>query len=1372
MHAHFIIRSTISIAFCIMVTIVNPVPAADQRIANWLNTPNPETDRLQKNWQALRQRGLRLLPVPKYLEFIGQPVRLTGPGGRTLAVVLDRGSKQGAIAANEIISRVRDLAPGVTVALVKTPQADAFNLIIENHWPNTFTRDSSRPKQATETDQAYGLYPATNSIILSGQGRTGMLYAAVTLRWLISRRNGEVVLHPARVTDWPDFKFREIGTLFSTYYTRLFRQKKYAKAIKFMQQAIDHLFRMKATASQRNLISTYRKWSPFSKGLPFTDEEYRTVKTIADYARTRNIVFMDNGTVALGWERTDKDRPEIKRMMHYRVHHEYHSWAMHDLHRKKANLMSEYIRRSGIGWFFVHAVDGGGIRDPENWSERDPLTREKYGDNRVQADLDMFNIYVKAIKQAGGVPILVVYPYSGTYLDEKQVLANLSMVDTPGNRIEVRRMINKLKAWTLGINQHLDKDVRVCLRENNRATMDGFAQAFPGRPLWIYYEVAHPNRDTQPLLSPEIRCFWSAYRGQRNFPGADHDIIWLNTGRKFKEPAWAAASEYAWNAHFPGWSDLARKAWKGYYQRGEAWPSAAGQKGYDIESERAAVGTWGNELGQVLKDVFRLGLSLNVAVDPRKAAVRFNLRDYLPLISRNRDAVGKANAAFDRAWKMVLASRRTGHPIPDKFTLPLLVQLYTMTRAARPYIDVHYHLEKGRQLARQGKLEQAGAELKAARNELAQGKAGYEQLMQSLRDEPILLRWSELGRWSRGFLDARLMQPDFAGMEKQIADLDANKEKIFQAYNVPSWLEAWLARKRLAAAFTAQPLTIDGKLDEPVWRIAPPIEHFVAHKSLRMAPQPIQVRMAYDETAIYLAARVGQPLIAKITEPKRSTTEYAFTESVEWMLAPAGGKDGIHYQFVIDSAGNLFTLKYAASKSGPIKRIVGWQSNATVAVQHTADGWSCEIRVPLENLGKKAGKGWLSMIACNHMHSLQPRKVEPFACKYFAGKSFHAPALYPSLDFIKTPKILPAPAPVIECLNPTMVGKTHAAGAGSLVSFGLRMETRRPMHAVTVKVQYLDRDKKLLRERILLNTPYLPLTWMTTSRVQEQLERMHKAIRLRISLSFKTPDNEEREVVKTIPLGDLTSLLDEKDIYPPGVMPGTNSLGIPVYFDINTEHGALLSFAQGSFSFWVRPHWNGREPNPADKSLRNRCFIHYGRIRPKHPTLTNLHNIVLLKTFAGFLVFRIANAKYQSRQVIADIRGWKQGEWHHLACTWNMSDPAGARMTIYVDGKRASGKPTQWGRQIQGALATSRSIFAMQVGSFNSGLGAANADIDELIVSTNELPAKDFTPSRQPLAQVPQATLYFPFEHDLAGRYRIADITGTITAHSGVMGKM
>jgi hypothetical protein len=1340
--------------------------AAGDSSANWRNTPNAETSELQRNWEALRARGLRLLPVPKKLTFADSAIVIKGVDARKIALVLSRESDKGTVAAEEIISRVRELSPETAVSVVAAPQADAFNIIIENQWPNTFTQDETRSEKSSSTDQAYGLYPVENGIILSGQGETGMLYAAVTLRWLIERNSEQILLHPAKIIDWPDFKNRQISTLFSVYYTEHMVAKNYQEHLKLMKQAVDYLFRMKATSSFRNSLSTYRQWSPFADKLPFTDEDYATVKAVADYAKQRGIVFLDSGTVALGWENKDKDRPEIKEMMHYRVHKEYHSWARHDLHQKKADLMAEYIRRSGMGQMYIHAVDGGGIRDPEQWSNRDKLTLEKYGDDRIRADVDMFKIYSDAISGAGAEPILVVYPYSGNYLDPAFVLKNLGMSDTPGNRLEADRLIANLKAWTLGVNEKIDKNIRVCVRESNRRSMELFYQAFPGRPQWIYYEVHHTNRDTRPFLSPEIRCFWSAYRGDTDPETSDKDIIWLNTSRKFTEASWAVASEYAWNVKFPGWSDLDRSGWESWQQRGEPWPSETEQEAYDILAERAAVGMWGYDLGQDLKDFYRYGLSFYVAADPEKAAERFNLADCLPLIKRNRAAIDQALAAFERAQARIDQAKERGEEPLSPFVQPFFNQFYLMTKAAKPYLDVHYLVYSARTLALAGKMPEADDLLEQGRKALANGKAEFEKASLELKDAPVRMTWDKLGNWSRGFLDARMLNPDFDKLAADIADLSAKKEALFQAHNVPSWLEPMLAKIDLQALRTKEPVNVDGKLDEEVWRQAAPVEHFVAHKTLRLAPTPASARLAYDDNCLYLSFTATQPLIGKLQEPARTASQYPDTESLEWFLSP-GAKEGTFYQFAFDSAGNLFSLKRIPSDTGPVTEELGWDSGARVAVSRTENSWICEIALSWEKLGKKPGAGWKSFLAYNHLSSQTPKELEPFSCRYVAGKSFHDILSYPALLFAEKPSAPVAYAPAIVCKNLEMKGQTHASGAGSLVSMNLQVETTRPLKNVVLKVRYLDEKKQVVREKTVLETPYLPLRWVTSAPLQEQLEVMHEGVWVQVELTYSTLDGEQRKTEKTFSVGNLASLLANEDIYAEGTTPDTKGLNCPVYVDTNTPAGQVLDFNQGTIEFWLKPSWPGREPKMNWGEFQERGLFHCGIIRQDHPTHTNLHNLAILQHKNGNISLRIANTEYKSRQVNAGIADWKPGEWHHVACVWNLRTGIVGKLEIYLDGKLSSNTPTQWGAEVKEQIKVSPCIFTAQVGSFNSGLSPAQAVIDELRVSPRELYLNDFTPSHLLPASTEHDSMAFSFENSMQGSYRLGDKTGVIDAALG-----
>ena len=71
-----------------------------------------ETGILEHNWQELKSRHLRLVPVPKRISFAEAPVVIAGDGARPVAIVLKKDTGRGQIAAAEITSRIAELAPG------------------------------------------------------------------------------------------------------------------------------------------------------------------------------------------------------------------------------------------------------------------------------------------------------------------------------------------------------------------------------------------------------------------------------------------------------------------------------------------------------------------------------------------------------------------------------------------------------------------------------------------------------------------------------------------------------------------------------------------------------------------------------------------------------------------------------------------------------------------------------------------------------------------------------------------------------------------------------------------------------------------------------------------------------------------------------------------------------------------------------------------------------------------------------------------------------------------------------------------------------------------------------------------------------------
>ena len=1318
-----------------------------------------ETGILEHNWQELKSRHLRLVPVPKRINFAETPVVIAGSGAQPVAIVLKNDTEGGRIAAAEITSRITELAPGVKVPVGGTAPSGAYVITIDNANPHL----PAPPEGARNCEQTYSLTTDKNGITLAGQGETGMLYAAVTLRWLIERDGDRIMLYPATVYDWPDFTTRavpELGQHTMPCYNQEYPSDP-QKAFEKMKPVIDYIFRMKGNCLMHT-NTTWQKFSPYTAKAAFNANELAATKLINDYARKRGISSFNYGKVSLGEDWRDANRPETKEMLYYKVHGEYHSWARHDLHRKKAEQIAQFSKDAGNTAFYIHAVDGGSIDNPEMWNDRDALTKQKYGNDRVSADADMFNIYIEAFKRAGVNAWLVVYPYTGTYLNEDAGLRTVGLSDTPEQRAYVRKAIDSNKQWMQAVNKRISLNVPVCLRESSQAMMFDFMNQFPGRPMFIYYEVTNPLWDVRPLLPPEIATFTTAYD-----PARKNDILWCNMyggGENIAvESVFGAIGEYAWNTSFPGAHQLDRGS-KEVGGRLLSFEEIYGydQKIQDIMAERAAVAMWGDEAGQYMKELFRYNFSFAAAADPHKAAVNF--KDFARLSRAMSDAGGKAVKSMDELWAKVKAAKAAGRPVMDSFSYPYFVHLYSIVKAAKAFADVNCKIEEATALLQSGDCEKAKIAIAEARQKLIDGKAEYAATMRELAGEPGIVKFDKLHPWLQNFPGISLMKPDFAVLEKKIVALDANKETIFQQFNVPAWFKTMITSRTINASQTGEPVVIDGMLNDSVWKKAGPVEHFVAWKSMKSTDNGAAAFTAYDNDNLYLGFTARQPLTAQLNEPKRGLAEYAFTEQAEWFIQPDKNKDEV-YQIAVDTAGNVFTNKY----KGPNGK-TGVDLDLRAAAVKTASGWSAEIAIPFAKLGKRPDNNWYAMVVYDSIKSLSPRQVENYSCVFFDGKPYLTPSLYPSLKFsAASPVAIPPPELLIT--KSSMESKTHANGAGSFISFDPKFESRRPLYDVNVTMRLVDGDKKQVHESVIYSAPFMPLQWSPAAPINMQLDKIYSVLNMELTASFTTVDGKPGKIVATSILGDAGKLIKAEDVYAAGAAAGASGIAVPCYFDTMADGEPLLDLKQGTIEFWIKLTEAAKVPESEWKGQPRRVFLYCGPLRPDHPEATNFNCLAIIQEKRwGNLVFSIANDDYKCRQVSAgSTENWKAGEWHHVAAVWNMNANGKTMMNIYIDGNLSSKEVMEWGKPNEASLPLKPVNFAAQLGAMNSGEYPADAVIDNLNISTKLLYGASFKPERQQLN--PVAGLGFSFDKSLDGKYQINGKSGIIQAKIGVLMK-
>jgi hypothetical protein len=156
---------------------------------------------------------------------------------------------------------------------------------------------------------------------------------------------------------------------------------------------------------------------------------------------------------------------------------------------------------------------------------------------------------------------------------------------------------------------------------------------------------------------------------------------------------------------------------------------------------------------------------------------------------------------------------------------------------------------------------------------------------------------------------------------------------------------------------TAMPLTIDGRLDEPAWRATEWSAPFVDIDGVRPVRHATQMKMVWDETALYIAARLDEPdLWATIT--RRDAVIFQ-DHDFEVFLDP-GGDTHEYYELEVNALGtawDLFLVK-PYRDGGPALHAwdiaglrVGVDVRGTLNRPGDRDeGWTVELALPWESL--------------------------------------------------------------------------------------------------------------------------------------------------------------------------------------------------------------------------------------------------------------------------------------------------------------------------------------------------------------------------------------------------------------------------------------
>lgn len=246
---------------------------------------------------------------------------------------------------------------------------------------------------------------------------------------------------------------------------------------------------------------------------------------------------------------------------------------------------------------------------------------------------------------------------------------------------------------------------------------------------------------------------------------------------------------------------------------------------------------------------------------------------------------------------------------------------------------------------------------------------------------------------------------------------------------------------------TADPIDIDGQLDEAAWNRTARTAAFVNPVSAEAASFRSGARALFDDDNLYVAFEVQDAFIQNTIDERDG--HLWNQDAVEIFIDPDGnGRD--YFEVQVSPTGQVFDTRFDAPHLPPQFGHVDWnaQVRAEVALRGTANdeeadqGYTVEIAIPWSSFTvdgtpverPQPGASWrMNLFAVNLVGAAGTQFA---AWSPIGGNDFHTPARFGRALFVNppAPTAQAAPAPTTPEAQPTSPTKVAGTGAARLAA--------------------------------------------------------------------------------------------------------------------------------------------------------------------------------------------------------------------------------------------------------------------------------------------------------------------------------------------------
>jgi len=1005
-----------------------------------------------------------LVPTPREISLSGEFVSTSD-----LSIIIPDGHELAATGAKEINDRLQALGTPTRPVM---NQLGAGNALLIANCGTPLGREWAKrlnitPRSPGPQGYAIGAFRDGNRNIVAviGSDDLGTLYACMTLRQLVQKRAGSVVLLDASVRDWPAFRRRCLGSI-----GRTFRGSFQASEGQDVQEAYVETWKQYIRFLARHKINMANVSVSRAMG-----QDVR--RQLMDYGRQYGLKYryifgtaINEDLKATGTPWTDCVTRKSAR----------HCWTAFEAHRHKANRIAEHVGDMGYDYVVLHVTDSGGLPDPEKWSERCQRCRRHYGDDQASAVSQQLKLYHDTIKQRNPDVLFeaVLQPYHFQWTTEAFEQDPLGAADDMPHYGHTRGMedpdvrqaaVARATAIHRATSRLLPDDVLVTFREAGREEFEGCAALWPGHPvdIWVYFGR---NKAWEGLWEPQVRFTKTWVR--RDDPG---DLLYnAPVGRlaTVNEIYAGGSAEYAWSIEQPDAEPTFEISKRRY--------NAGGNEISDYQRmsllPRLCHRLWGRS-GDAVLPLFTNNVSFNYIADPQYVAssrgedfadVYQHSQAMTELLQRVRPAINAEVARIDAGQPTGLYGDLQQEP---GYTSFMWLYYYANLAAIKARIEsVVLDLQR---LVAEDRVEEARTLAgEFQQNRVPRWLAEVEAVKQRMRDDPHIRyrpRWREAPPGGDRPSFNALNGPYFDEVPKRIAELIPQMLRNARLGAIPDHLRQWLQERTIEAAKVdfRNPFQADGGRGEGGWTSTRVVEFLTIAGRDSLARYPTRVWIVWDSEALSIMAEMRDESSAKAVAETRDHDGPLFTDDCfELLLKPSEASD-TYYHFAVNAAGTTFD---SLGKKPPADWNPQWQAG----VAQRLNGWSAELRIPFEVIGQVPRDGDRWKINLARHRAAKPRSPRRELSSIIDSPSHHATEEFQVLHFQPSRGSRPK-SPEIQLQD--IVRRDATVTYGFATQLSVRPEITAWVQAtdVRVTVDVFDGDKQVASA--LVGLAVLPGYW-------------------------------------------------------------------------------------------------------------------------------------------------------------------------------------------------------------------------------------------------------------------------------------------------------